>query len=146
MSCALESVAAALAQIPLPGSQPGYGKPEGDTTTSYVDLIDSNSHIIYPVVAIVALALLVAGILYAWKSQDMDGLQKAEFKKEILHELRKQMGGASAEALGRAVGLEPFKLVKLLEELQHDGVLVCHTNTQRLTVWQIKGVGPAHHR
>ena len=52
------------------------------------------------------------------------------------------MGGRSADALSRIVGLEPFKLVKLLEEMQKDGIVVSHTTTQRLTVWQLAGVGP----
>jgi hypothetical protein len=30
--------------------------------------------------------------------------------------------------------------MKLLEELQRDGVLQSHTNTQRLTVWRLKSL------
>lgn len=109
----------------------------------WVELLDQNSHIIFPVLAVVVLALLAGGILLAWRSQDLDGVAKAALKEKVVLEIRKELAGVSAEALGRAVGLEPFKLAKLLEELRQDGVLVCHTNTQRLTVWQLKGYGPA---
>lgn len=115
------------------------------TDPGYFEFLEHNSHIIYPVLGVLVLALIAAGILQAWRSQDLDGLQKAELKREIILELRKQLGGASAEALARTVGMEPFKLVRLLEELQRDGVLLSHTSTQRLTVWRLKGVGPEAH-
>jgi hypothetical protein len=124
-----------LAQIPYP-DQP---KPSAASSPKYIEVLESNSHIIYPVLAVLVLALIVIGILQAWRAHDLDGLTKAELKREIVVELRKQLGGASADALSRAVGLEPFKLVKLLEEMQRDGVVASHTNTQRLTFWQLKG-------
>jgi hypothetical protein len=109
----------------------------------YIDVLERNNHIIYPALAILVVALLVAGILEAWRTQDLDGLAKVELKREIILELRRQIGGASAEALARAVGLESFKTVRLLEELQRDGIITSHTNTARLTVWRIRGAsGP----
>ena len=87
------------------------------------------------------LVLLVAGILQAWKTQDLDGLQKAELKREIVVHLRQEIGGAPAEQLARQVGITSIKLVRLLEEMQNDGILSSHTNTQRLTIWRLKGVG-----
>lgn len=137
---------AVLAQIPMPGDRPPYAKPEGATSPKYFEFLELNAHIIYPVLAVLVLALLIAGILQAWRSQDLDGLAKAEFKREIILELRRELGGVSAEALSKRVGLESFKLVRLLEEMHKDGLVGCHTNTQRLTVWQIVGTGPAHHR
>lgn len=106
----------------------------------YIDILERNSHIIYPLLAIGVVGLLVAGILQAWRSQDLDGLAKVELKREIILELRKQMGGVSAEMLARAVNLEPLKTVKLLEEMQRDGILASHTNSARLTLWRLKGV------
>ena len=115
------------------------------TDPGYIEFLEHNSHIIYPVLGILVLALIAAGILQAWRSQDLDGLQKAEVKREIILELRRQLGGASAESLARMVGMEPFKLVRLLEEMQRDGLLLSHTSTQRLTFWRLKGVGPEAH-
>ncbi len=115
------------------------------TDPAYIEFLEHNTHIIYPVLAVLVLGLIAAGILQAWRTQDLDGLQKAELKREIILELRKQLGGATADALARSVGIEPFKLVRLLEEMQRDGVLLSHTSTQRLTVWRLKGVGPEVH-
>lgn len=125
-----------LAQIQVPEE----ARPAPAGSPSYIEFLEENSHIIYPVLAVLVLALIVIGVLQAWRAQDLDGLTKAELKQEIIVQLRKQLGGASADALSRAVGLEPFKLVKLLEEMQRDGQLASHTNTQRLTVWQVKGM------
>ena len=113
----------------------------GATTPPYIEMLEQNSHIIYPALAVLVLVLLVAGILQAWKTQDLDGLQKAELKKEIVVHLRQEIGGAPAEQLARQVGIAPIKLVRLLEEMQKDGILLSHTNTQRLTIWRLKGVG-----
>jgi hypothetical protein len=104
----------------------------------YFELVEANAHIIYPVLAALVLALIVAGILQAWRAHDLDGMAKAKLKREVMGELRLQTGGTTAESLARAVKLEPFKLVRLLEEMQRDGLLMSHTNTHRLTVWQIR--------
>jgi hypothetical protein len=95
---------------------------------------------LYPLLAVVAVTLIVVGVLSAWRSEDLAGLRKAELKREIILELRRQMVGMTGDALSRAVGLEPFKTVKLLEELQRDNILTSHTNTQRLTIWRIRGL------
>ncbi|HLL54941.1 MAG TPA: hypothetical protein VK447_15405 [Myxococcaceae bacterium] len=126
----------ALAQFP------GVGNPRPNTPGAleprYFEFLERNSHIIYPAIAVLVLVLLVAGIIQAWRTQDMDALDKVEFKRELISELRRTMGGATAEVLGRAVGLEPFRAQRLLEELQKDGIVLSHTNTSRLTVWRIK--------
>jgi hypothetical protein len=126
----------ALAQIP------GVGNPRpnnpGALEPRYFEFLERNSHIIYPALAVLVLVVLVAGIIQAWRTQDMDALDKVEFKRELISELRRTMGGATAEVLGRAVGLEPFRAQRLLEELQKDGIVLSHTNTSRLTVWRIK--------
>ena len=131
----------ALAQIPMPGDRP-YQKPEGATSPKYIEFLESNTHILYPLIAVLVLILLGVGILQAWRAQDLDGLTKAELKREIILELRKNLWGETAEVLSRAVGLEPFKLVKLLEEMQRDGIVASHTDTRRFVLWKLKGVGP----
>jgi hypothetical protein len=127
---------------PLLLAQASYQKPLGATSPKYFEFLELNAHIIYPLLAVLVLALLIAGILQAWRSQDLDGLAKAELKREVILELRRVMGGSTVETLSKAVGLEPFKLVKLLEEMQKDGIVGSHTTSQRLTVWQLVGVGP----
>ena len=116
----------------------------GATSPPYIEMLEQNSHIIYPALAILVLVLIVAGILQAWKTQDLDGLQKAELKKEIVVHLRQEIGGAPAEQLARQCGnISPIKLLPLLEEMQKDNILSSFTNTSRLTIWRLKGVGPA---
>jgi hypothetical protein len=116
----------------------GSASPEGP---NYFDLLERNTHIIYPALGVLALVLIIAGILQAWRSQDLAGLEKAELKRELIIELRRQAGcSASGEQLAKAIGLDAFKTMKLLEELQRDGVLQSHTNTQRLTVWRLKSL------
>lgn len=141
----LELARVVLGQLPLPGQAPSTTMPSDATNPGYFEFLENHSHIIYPVLGVMVLALLVVGILQAWRTQDLDGLAKAELKREVILELRRQMGGVSAEALSRTMGLDTFKLLKVLEEMQQDGVLTSHTNTQRLTVWRLKGVGPDTH-
>lgn len=107
--------------------------------TRFLELFEQNGHIVYPVIAVTVIALILWGILSAWRAQDLDGLAKVELKREIILELRKQIGGMSAEALSRSVGLDNFKTVKLLEEMQRDGIILSHTTTSRLTTYRIKG-------
>ena len=95
---------------------------------------------LYPALAVLAVTLIVVGVLSAWRTEDLAGLKKAEFKREIILALRRTMAGMTAEELSRAVGLEPFKTVKLLEDMQRDNILISYTNTQRLTLWRLKGL------
>jgi hypothetical protein len=125
------------------GIPQGYQKPDSATSPEYFELLEKNTHIIYPVLAVVVLVILVAGILQAWKTQDLDGLQRAELKREIVLELRKETFGASAEVLARRIKLDPLKLMNLLEQMQQEGVVMSMTDTKRLTTWRLKGVGAA---
>ncbi|MBK7862763.1 MAG: hypothetical protein IPJ65_29965 [Archangiaceae bacterium] len=133
-----------LSDIPgMPGYKPPVVKPVDSASPKYFELLENNTHIVYPVLAVLVLVMVVAGILQAWKTQDLDGLQKAEFKREIILELRRDTFGYSAESLSKRVKLEPLKLMRLLEEMQNEGLVHSVTNTQRLTTWRLKGVGPS---
>lgn len=133
-----------LLNIDLPGQPPDYARPVSSTSPGYIELLERNTHILYPALALLALGVLVAGVLQAWKSDSLAGLNKEEYKRNIIQELRRQVGGMSAESLARTLGLEVFRTVRLLEEMQKDGLLVSHTSTQRLTFWRLKGVGTSH--
>jgi len=136
----------ALVELPnipgMPGYRPNPVRPNDAANPAYIEVLERNTHIVYPVLAVLVLVVLVAGILQAWKTQDLDGLQKAEFKREIILELRRDTLGYTVEILARRVKLEPLKLVRLLEEMQNEGMVMSVTNTQRLTTWRLKGVGP----
>lgn len=132
-----------LSNIPgMPGYRPDYQRPHDSSSPEYFEMLERNTHIVYPVLAVLVLVVLVAGILQAWKTQDLDGLQKAGFKREVILELRRDTLGFNVETLARKVKLEPLKLVRLLEEMQREGIVMSVTNTQRLTTWRLKGVGP----
>ncbi|HZH14661.1 MAG TPA: hypothetical protein VE057_09930 [Archangium sp.] len=130
-----------LAQLPLPGMDSGPEKPASSVDPNYFELLERNSHIVYPALAVVVLGLITVAILQASKAQDMDGAVKVEFKRLIVEELRRYPAGLETPALAAATGLDRSKLVRLLDQMQQDGVLISHTTTQRQTVWRVKGVG-----
>ncbi len=129
---------ALLAQAPAPD----YTKPVSSLSPKYFEVLEQNSHIIYPTLAVLTLVIIAAGILQAWRTQDLDGLQKNEFKKAIVNELRRNISGLPGDMLAKAIGLDRLKTNRLLEQMQTEGIVVSHTNSQRLTVWRIRGASP----
>lgn len=117
-----------------------YEQGQSSTNVPYLEVLENNTHIIYPALAILVVVLIVAGILHAWKSDDLDSVVKAEAKREIVLQLRREMHGMSADRLMRMTGLDMMKLVRLLQEMQEDGILTSHTNSQRQTTWVLKGI------
>lgn len=105
--------------------------------------IEANAQIIYPTLAIGTLALIAFALLSLMRRQDMDGKLKDKVKAELITELRLQVVGVTAEELAKSVGVETFKTVRLLEEMQSDGILMSYNNTQRRQVWRLKGIGDA---
>lgn len=124
---------------------PDPEKPVSSLSPKYFEVLEQNSHIIYPVVAVLTLVLIAAGILQAWRTQDLDGLQKNEFKRAIVNELRRNISGMPGDNLAKAVGLDRLKTNRLLEQMQQEGLVVSHTNSQRLTVWRVRGATPDGH-
>ena len=107
------------------------------------DFLDRNTHILYPALALVAVGLLVIGILSAWRSDDISGLAKVEYKREIIIRMRKNVGGVSIEDLSRDLKVKPLQMAKIVEEMQTDGMVVPHTNAKHVTLWRLRGVGGA---
>ena len=50
------------------------------------------------------------------------------------------------DRLRRAAGRTYASEAEILEELQHDGIVVSVTNTQRKTFWSLKGINPGQKR
>ena len=86
------------------------------------------------------IALLVWGIFRAWRSNDLDGLQKAELKRDLIVALRARPGGLSAELLAREVELDRLQVAQLADELAKEGVLEVFQTTGGL-VYHVAGVG-----
>ena len=133
--------ALALAQFRMPGENDPYVRPAGDTSPKYIEWLEANAQVLYPAIGLLVLMILVVAILQAWRAPQVSGASMLELKREILVHLRKEMGGCSADALGKVVALDSFKLVKLLEQMQNEGMVRSYTNTHRLTIWQIRGLG-----
>jgi hypothetical protein len=130
-----------LAQLPLLGLASGPDRPASSVDPDYFEQLERNSHIIYPALGVLVMVLVALAILQASRAQDMDGAARAEFKKRIVDELRRHPAGLMAPELASLLELDRGKLVRLLDQMQQDGVLMSHTTTQRNTVWRVKGVG-----
>ncbi len=121
-------------------ADPGYKKPVSALTEDPLDWFENHTQIVYPVIAVVTLSLIALGIFSAWRTDDLSGVQKAEIKRDIIRELRREIHGLTAEQLTRATGVPIFQLVKLLEAMQDDKVLESRTDTRRITTWRLRGI------
>ncbi len=124
--------------IDLPGQPPAYEKPQSATNVRYIEVLENNTHIIYPALALLAIIAIALGILQAFRADDMSGVDKAEVKREIIRELRRQIMGLSVESLSRATALPKLKVIKILEEMKDENIVDCRTDTARNTTWRIK--------
>ena len=128
----------------MPGQDdsPKYVKPASSMAPKYFDMLEQNSHIVYPALAILTMLLVVVGVFQAWKSQDMDGLTKNEFKRAIVNELRRNISGLPGDMIARAVGLDRLKTVRLLEQMQNEGMVNSYMSSNQMMMWRVRGAGP----
>ncbi len=126
----------------LPGekSPPKYRKPVSALSDSGSEFLENNQRVIYPAIAVLVLLIIAIAVLAAWRSDDLNGVQKAELKREIIRELRREVHGTTADRLAQAVGTRSFRLLKVLEEMQDEGILETRTDTRRVTTWKVKGL------
>ena len=127
--------------FPGQSDKPDYYKPTTSMSPTYLELLEQNSHIIYPALGILTAVLLVAGIFQAWRSQDMDGLTKNEFKRAIVNELRRNLSGLPGDIIARAVGLDRLKTMKLLEQMQQEGMVNSYMSSNQMMMWRVRGAG-----
>jgi hypothetical protein len=132
--------------FPLPGllaqAAPDYVRPVSSLSVKYIEVLEQNSHIIYPALAVLTLVVIAAAILQSWRTQDLDGLQKHEFKRAIVNELRRNLSGLPGDVIARAVGLERLKTMKLLEQMQQEGMLISYMSSNQLRMYRVRGAGP----
>jgi hypothetical protein len=128
--------------FPGQSDKPDYYKPTTSMSSPYFELLEQNSHILYPALGVLTAVILVAGILQAWRSQDMDGLTKNEFKRAIVNELRRNLSGLPGDVIARAVGLDRLKTMKLLEQMQQEGMLMSYMSSNQLRMYRVRGAGP----
>jgi hypothetical protein len=128
--------------FPGQSDKPDYYKPTTSMSPTYFEMLEQNSHILYPALGILTAVLLMAGVLQAWRSQDMDGLTKNEFKRAIVNELRRNLSGLPGDVIARAVGLDRLKTMKLLEQMQQEGMLMSYMSSNQLRMYRVRGAGP----
>jgi hypothetical protein len=121
-----------LAQLSIPGLDSGPERPISSVDPSYFELLERNSHVVYPALGVLVLGLVALAIFQT---------ARTEFKRRIVEELRRYPAGLETPELVRSIGLERGKLVQLLNLMVEDGVLLTHITTQQKTVWRVKGVG-----
>ncbi len=118
----------------------GYVAPLSSTAPRYLELLEENTNILYPAIAVLVVGLIAFGVIAAWRTEDVDVIQKAEMKREIIREMRRQVHGLTVEQLARLTSLPPLKLVRILEEMQEQGITESRTDTSRVTTWRLKGL------
>lgn len=124
--------------LPIAATNRFLSLPDDHPLYPWLDRLERHAQGVYLGVAVVVLLLLALGIRQAWRSQELHSQEKIARRSELLRILRRERTGCSAEGLSREIGLPSLTLVRLLEELEDDGLVVSHTNTQRLTTWSIK--------
>jgi hypothetical protein len=132
LSCAL--------LIDLPGEPPSYARPVSATRPRYIEFLEDNTQFIYPGIAVLVVTLIALGVISAWRTEDMDGIQKAEVKREIIGELRREIHGVTVDHLAKSLGVPSLKLIRLLDEMREQGITECRTDTRRVTTWRLKGL------
>lgn len=126
--------------VDLPGDPPQYVKPVSATQPRYIEFIEEHTQIIYPGIAVLVISLIALGIISAWRTEDIDGIEKAELKREIVRALRQELHGVTTEQLAKSLSIPNLKLIRLLEEMAQQGITESRTDTRRVTTWRIKGL------
>ncbi len=123
--------------IEIPGEPPPYVKPQSATNVRYIELLENNTQIIYPALALLAMVAIVLGILQSLRSDEMPIELRTEVKREIIRELRKHLLGLSVEALSKAVLLPPKKVKIVLEEMKTENIIELRSDKKKPT-WRMK--------
>lgn len=113
----------------------------GDGVKLDFDLVWLERHaaILYPILAVGTVALVALGFLTAWRSDELSGIVKVEYKREVIALLRREIGGLPVAAIARHLKLAERKTARLVEELQRDGILAGEKR-QGSTVWRLRGL------
>lgn len=129
-----------LPKLPGAGENEPYIRPVGSMDMKYSEWFEAHTNTLYPLIAIIVVALIAWGIISAWRGDDMDGLAKAELKREIIRLLRRDVYGLSADKLAAALEIPGGKLLKLLDEMAEENIVESRTSTSRVTTWRMKGL------
>lgn len=104
--------------------------------------LELHGHIVFPIIGVVTLVILVVGLVSAFRSDEISGMVKVEYKRELIHGLRRNPGGFTLQEMVKLLKLRPRQIELLLEEFVEDGLLVIQKDRQRGKIWRLRGVGP----
>ena len=100
--------------------------------SSRLDFIEQNSRILLPLLALLMIVLLAAGVVHAWKTPEIAGAEKARLKGEIIRTLRSHIGWMTAQEAAERLDIETHTVASLMDEMKRDGVLVSGTIESRI--------------
>ncbi|RMG20264.1 MAG: winged helix-turn-helix domain-containing protein [Deltaproteobacteria bacterium] len=100
--------------------------------------LEEYGHIVFPVLGILVLVLLGAAVVAAWRNPEMDGVEKARLKGEIIRQMRQNIGWITAAELAERLDLDAHTVAVLLEEMREDGVVVTGM-MENLLHYRLKG-------
>ncbi len=125
----------------LGAAPPDYPRPPSATEPKYLEVLESNAHLIYPALAVLALVLIALGIIQALQRDEVTPETKLEWKRLVIAELRRKLSGRTHEELCQATGVPPRRLAALLEELRRDAIVEPRAEGGR-QVWRMRGLSP----
>ncbi|MFW6369181.1 MAG: hypothetical protein ACOC0J_01205 [Myxococcota bacterium] len=94
--------------------------------------MEKHGGLLLPLLAVLMLILLVAGVVSAWKTPEIAGAEKARLKGEIIRTLRSHIGWMTAQEVADRLEIETHTAAALMNEMQQDGVLVSGTMEGKL--------------
>jgi hypothetical protein len=117
-----------------------YRRPQSATQVKYIELIERNTHLLYPALAVLVVVLISFGIISSLRSDDITGIKKAEMKREIIKELRREVYGMTVELLSKNTGIDRNRMIQVLEEMATERLVESRTDTSRVTTWRMRGL------
>lgn len=129
---------AVLASTP-PATPPDYPRPPSATAPTYLEILESNTHLLYPALGVLALVMIALGIIQALQRDEVTPETKLEWKRLVIAELRRRLAGRTLPELSEATGVPPRRLAALLEDLQKDAIVEPKAEAGR-TVWRMRGL------
>jgi hypothetical protein len=113
-------------------SEPGWLSP-------IMQLNDRFGFIIWPVVGLLVVGAVVIGVLKSARQQTIPGPERMKVKKDVIHELRRQIHGMSLDQIQQMVGHPREPLEELLQEMVKDGMLRPAVNSKGAQLYKLPG-------
>lgn len=100
---------------------------------------DRYGFIIWPSLGILAIVAIGLAVLKSASHESIPGPERLHVKKEVIHELRRNLKGMRLEEIAHFVGHGHAPLGELLQEMVKDGMLRRGTNDAGEEVYRLPG-------